>query len=62
MKEGERLANNRGITLMIHENFDEDIPVERIVINLGKYYNLKPEEARARIKKEKETYRLDTEG
>lgn len=61
-KRGERQENNRGISIMIHENFDENIPVDRIVIKLGKYYNLKPEEALARIEKEKETYRPDAEG
>ena len=56
IKEGKKQENNRGISIMIHENFDEKIPIERIVVNLGKYYQLDPEEARARIEKEKENY------
>ena len=56
VKEGKKQENNRGISIMIHENFDDKIPVERIVVKLGKYYNLTPEEALIRIEKEKETY------
>lgn len=50
------IGKDSGISILIHDNFDENTPVERIVIKLGKYYHLSPEEARARIEKEKETY------
>ena len=40
---------------MIQDNLDENIPTERIVLKLGKYYGLSREEAIKRIDAEKKT-------
>lgn len=50
-----KIKNERGISWMIQDNLDENIPTERIVLKLGKYYGLSREEAIKRIDAEKKT-------
>ena len=50
-----KIKNDRGISRMIQDNLDENIPTERIVLKLGKYYGLSREEAIKRIDAEKKT-------
>ena len=55
MINGIKIENDRGISRMIQDNLDENIPTERIVLKLGKYYGLSREEAIKRINAEKKT-------
>lgn len=55
MINGIKIENDRGISRMIQDNLDENIPTERIVLKLGKYYGLSREEAIKRIDAEKKT-------
>ena len=50
-----KIKNERGISWIIQDNLDENIPTERIVLKLGKYYGLSREEAIKRINAEKKT-------
>ena len=52
---GKEIGEDRGINNMICDNIDENVPIEKIIIKLGRYYNLQPEEARKRIEKEMES-------
>ena len=49
----EKSGIEKGASLMIRENLDDNTPTERIIFKLGKYYGFSREEAIEMIEKQK---------
>lgn len=53
IEKGMKTGFGKGVSGMMQENLDENVPTERIIFKLGKYYGFSKEEAIEMIEKQK---------